>query len=66
MDNAIMLGLNVPMLNIHARRDAVRVLVQGERVLLLCLQETKVVVFSNSMIFEPTAEGSGAGRLMVC
>lgn len=51
-----MLGLNVRGLNIRARRDVVHLLVQGERVSLLCLREMKVVVFSNSMISEPDAE----------
>ena len=51
MDNTTIMSWNVRGLNDRARRDAVRTLVDDIRPSIVCLQETKLDVISQYLVF---------------
>jgi len=50
MDNTTVLSWNVRGLNARARRDAVRTLIDDVRPSIVCLQETKLDVITDTMV----------------
>lgn len=51
MDNAVIVSWNVRGLNAQARRDTVRTLTDDIRPAIVCLQETKLHVISQYLVF---------------